>query len=133
MEYRGFVGPSYPSLAYTADQERTVNFYFEQMESPGATTRFALYPTPGIEILLNETLISAGIGGGGRAHFGRNGREFAIIGNVLLQVFEDGTFTNRGTVLDDGLPATIDSNPLGTSSSSAPGTTGISTPSPRRP
>ena len=114
MEYRGFVGPSYPSLAYTADQERTVNFYFEQMESPGATTRFALYPTPGIEILLNETLISAGIGGGGRAHFGRNGREFAIIGNVLLQVFEDGTFTNRGTVLDDGLPATIDSNPLGT-------------------
>ena len=110
MDYAGFCGPSYPSQAYTADQERTVNFYFEQMESPAATSRYVLYPTPGVVDFLGASLVTAGVGGGGRAHFAQNGREFAIIGNTFLEIFEDGTFSDRGTVFDDGLPATIDSN-----------------------
>ena len=45
--YPGFIGPSYQSLAVTADQERTVNWYVERLESPSATSRFALYPISG--------------------------------------------------------------------------------------
>ena len=112
MEYRSFVGPSNPSMAWTADQERTVNFYFEQMESPGATSRYALYPTPGLELILGGAL-EVLAGGGGRAHFAQEGREFAIIGNAFIELFESAAPVLRGTVLDDGLPATIDSNGKG--------------------
>ena len=48
MEFQGFVGSNYETLAKTNDAERTVNFYFERMESPGAASRSALYPTPGV-------------------------------------------------------------------------------------
>jgi hypothetical protein len=82
------------------------------MESPGATSRYALYPTPGLQLLVGAVLelITAG---GGRAHFGQDGREFAIIGNKLIEIFETGSPISRGTVFDDGLPATIDSNGKG--------------------
>ncbi len=110
MQYPGFVGGTYQSQAVTADQERTVNFYFENMEAPSATSRSALYPTPGV------TQINAGgLGGSGRAHFFENGREFAVIGNAFYEVFLGGTLVHRpvtaGTpIIDDGLPATISSN-----------------------
>ena len=112
MEYAGFVGPSNPSAAYTADQERTVNFYFEQMEIAAATSRFALYPTPGLELILAGPLELI-TGGGGRAHFGQDDREFCVIGNKFIEILSTGSPVVRGTVEDDGLPATIDSNGKG--------------------
>lgn len=91
-------------MAVTADQERTVNFYFEQMESQGATAKYALLPRPGVNGLATASASP------GRAHFYEDGREFAVIGTTLYEISEAGTFTSRGTVSADSNPATISSN-----------------------
>lgn len=106
MEIQGFTGPSYPALARTQDQERTVNFYFEQAESRGATQRFALYPFPGISLLG----FIEGQPGQGRAHFFQDDREFAIVGVTLFEIDSAGVMTSRGTVAADENPAQIVSN-----------------------
>lgn len=116
MRYDAFVGGSNTNQSLTVDQERTVNMYLEQAQSPGSTTGAALYPSPGVEVIAELT-----VAGGGRAHYfdGANrfpgstvalGREFAIVGQSLVEVFEDGTFQGHGTLADDGLPSTISSN-----------------------
>ncbi len=104
MEYRDFIGGSYQSQATTADAEDTMNWYVERMEVPGATTRAALYPTPGV------TSIAEAMVGPGRGHFAQDGREFAVIGSVLYEVGEGGLLTDRGSVAIDANPATINSN-----------------------
>jgi hypothetical protein len=102
-----FIGGSYQSQAVTADQERTVNWYTEKMESPGGTSRAMLYPTPGVE------QIGAASTGPGRAHFYMDGREFAVIGTTFYEIDEAGSLTSRGTVELDANPATICSNGAG--------------------
>lgn len=109
MHYPNFCGPSNPTQAYTADQERTVNLYFEKM-LPASSSKSALYPFPGLATLNLAILSDAAIGGAGRAHIGIGGREFAIFGHSFVEIYEDGSYEIRGTVLNDGLPATIDSN-----------------------
>jgi len=104
MEFNAFVGGSYESEAVTADAERTVNFYVENMQSEGATTRKTLYPIPGVEEL------SAGGIGPGRAHFFMDDREFAVIATTLYEIDSGGALTARGTVALDDNPATISSN-----------------------
>jgi hypothetical protein len=104
IEFPGFINSSYESQSPTADQERTVNMYFEPMESQGATARYALYPTPGV-----EEIGEAGVAPG-RAHFFENGREFAVEGTTFYEISEAGTFTSRGTVAIGSNPATISSN-----------------------
>jgi hypothetical protein len=104
MRVPGFIFGSYESQAVTADQEKTVNWYPEPMESPGATAHAALYPTPGVETL------ATGVSNPGRAHFFENDREFAVIGTILYEIDSIGTLTNRGTVAIDTQPATICSN-----------------------
>jgi hypothetical protein len=104
MLYDGFIGPSYISQALTADQEDLINFYVERMESPGATTEAALYPTPGVDLL-----DTAGIGPG-RAHFYMAGREFAVSGTGFYEIDVNGAPTLHGTVAIDSNPATISSN-----------------------
>jgi len=104
MNFQGFLGGSYETAAVTADQERTVNLFFENMQSEGATTRAALYPTPGVSEL------STGTSGPGRGHFAMNGREFAVIGTTFYEINSSGTLTSRGTVALDSNPATISSN-----------------------
>lgn len=46
----GFVGPTYTSQSPIADCERTMNWYTEQSESPGAKSAMMLYPTPGLKL-----------------------------------------------------------------------------------
>lgn len=104
MEYPNFIFGSYESQSVTADQERTVNFYVERMESPGATTRAALYPTPGVELVGTATTTA------GRAHFAMAGREFMVIGSAFLECNALGILTLRGTVAIGNNPATINSN-----------------------
>lgn len=104
MQLPGFIFGSYESQAVTADQERTINWYVEPQESPGATTRAALYPTPGVETLVTSTSSP------GRAHFYENGREFVVIGTTFYEVDSIGTLTSRGTVAIGDDPATICSN-----------------------
>ena len=103
-QYPLFVNAAYRSQSPVADQEALINWYVEQIESPGATVRLALYPTPGVETFATVTQQ------GGRAMFAQAGRVFAVVGTKLYEVLTDGTTTDRGTVADDGLPATINSN-----------------------
>lgn len=103
-QYPLFVNAAYRSQSPIADQEALINWYVEQMESPGATVRTALYPTPGVEAFATVTEL------GGRAMFAQAGRCFAVFGTKLYEIFADGTTTARGTVVDDLNPATIASN-----------------------
>lgn len=105
MEYRGFVGGSYPAQAVTLDQERTVNWYVERSEQAAtATARTAMYPTPGV------TSIATATHGVGRGHIFIDGREFCVIGGALYEVSSVGTLTNRGNVTQDSTAVTISSN-----------------------
>jgi hypothetical protein len=107
MDYPAFIGGSYRSQSFTADQERTVNWYEEVMEVPGPTTKRALYPTPGVEQLSSVSQSP------GRAHYANAGREFAVIGATFYELDEDGGMTSRGTVSSDSFPATISNNGAG--------------------
>lgn len=104
MQYPNFIWSSYQSQAVTADQEATINFYWERMESRGATSQYALYPTPGV------SLLGTASSSPGRAHFYQDGREFAVVGTSLVEIDEAGTITDRGTVATGTNPARIVSN-----------------------
>jgi hypothetical protein len=112
--FQSFIGGSYRSQSPIADQERTVNWYEERMESPGATTRAVLYPTPGVEAFAHVADV------GGRAMFSGNttsahvqtntGRVFGVVGTGFYEFFPGGTSTKHGTVAIDANPATISTN-----------------------
>lgn len=106
MNFKDFLGGSYQSQSATVDQERTVNFYAEKIESPGATTRIALWPTPGVETIATFTNT------GGRAHIAVGGREFFVIGTALVEMDSSGAATWR----NPSLPLAVDSNPATLSS-----------------
>lgn len=107
MEYPSWIGGSYRSQAFTADAERTVNWYVEKMEQRGPTTKGALYPTPGV------TLLTTATSGPGRAHFAEAGREFIVAGVYFFEFGSDSTISNINTVALDEFPATITSNGAG--------------------
>ena len=109
MRFDGFIGGSYQSQAATADSERTINWYVENMEVPSATVQKALYPTPGV------TLLADAGDGVGRAHFAMADREFAVIGDFFWEIDSDGSLISRGSLFAGGndpstTPATINSN-----------------------
>ena len=104
MRWDAFLGGTYSSLAWTADCEETINWYWEKLASPGASAPMALYPTPGV------TLLSDTVSGSARAHWYENGREFAVLGSRLVEFDVFGAQTDRGAVAVDQNPATISSN-----------------------
>lgn len=104
MQYPEFCGGTNISKALTADNQNTINFYVHKLDNPGSTSKTALYPIPGV------SLLSSNAGGAGRAHYYNNGREFAVIGTSFVEIDSGGNITVRGTVADDGLPATISGN-----------------------
>lgn len=81
-----------------------MNWYVEQIQSVGGSTKAALYPTPGFETFGDV------VAGPGSAHFFQDGREFAVIGTKFYQIGQFGAMTNLGTVAVDANPATITSN-----------------------
>jgi hypothetical protein len=104
-KFANFIGDYYTATSPWADQEDLVNFYVENIESGGGSSKKALYPTPGV------TLYNDGNQGGvGRAHFFQNGREFAVIGPELVEITQYGIDQTRGTVAADEYPATICGN-----------------------
>lgn len=103
-QYPLFVNAAYESQSPIADDERLVNWYVEQIESPGGKVRSALYPTPGVDAFVTVDKV------GGRAMFSQAGRCFAVVGPTLYELFANGTATSRGTVALDTNPAFIVSN-----------------------
>ncbi len=105
MDYPGFVGPSDPARSTTYNTERTINLYLERGRA-GTTppSAAALYGTPGLRIF-------AALGGASvRGIFAQDQRAWAVAGDGLFELFATGTFVRRGTVVDDGQPATFASN-----------------------
>lgn len=98
------IAPSYRSQSPNVDCQRLVNLYIEQMEGQGAKTRYAAYPCPGF------TLFTTLTAGPVRGVFSQNGRCFAVGGNVLHEVFANGTNVALGTMAVDQYPATLCSN-----------------------
>lgn len=104
MVYQGFCGGSNVTVSSIADCERTINFYLERSVSPGAKSPLVMYPMPGLRQF-------ASVGQGPvRALGAAKGRALAVIGPQLYEIFSNQTLTPRGTVANDGLPATISWN-----------------------
>lgn len=102
--YPNFCWGSYPAQSPIADIEETINLYPEIMESPGAKSKIILLPTPGC------TQFAAVTQTGGLAMFSTaatDGRMFAVVGLRFYEILIDGTTVERGTVANNGLPATI--------------------------
>lgn len=103
MKYPGFIGASDASQSVIADGEITMNWYLEQLP-PFATSRFALYPSPGFQTFLSVTDLNC------RGSLSVNGRTFVVWGTGLYEIFATQTATKLGTVVQDNNPATISSN-----------------------
>lgn len=103
-QYPLFVNAAYQSQSPIADDERLINWYVENIESPGGKVKAALYPTPGVDEFVTVAQV------GGRAMFAQAGRCFAVIGTGFYEIFSTGTATLRGTVALDTNPAQIVSN-----------------------
>lgn len=107
--YPNFCGPSYTSQSPIADAELCLNFYTEQMESPGAPSKWTLYPTPGVNLF-----VMANVGSRVRQLYSiivsNIERCFAVVSNTLFDVNADRTLTARGTLAEDTNIATLISN-----------------------
>lgn len=109
MEFQAFCGPSYTSQSPIADCEQTMNFMVENMESQGAVTKRALYPTPGL-----QAFAMSSVGSRVRALYSIIALNvemcWAIISNTLFEVGADKTLTNRGTLAEDTNVGTLVTN-----------------------
>jgi hypothetical protein len=81
-----------------------VNLYPAAVDSQFAPTGQALLTTPGLDTFYASTDIN------GRAAFAVEGRCFVVIGTSFLEVTSTHSATLRGTVAQDGNPATISYN-----------------------
>jgi len=114
VDYPGFIGGSYQAQSLTADAERTVNLYVEKFDVPSAKHDKALYPTPGFAAFSQPLPgFPTGIPDvGARAFKYANGRLFAVMATGLYEINSDGTWTKRGTIMQDSMPAQIAFNGL---------------------
>lgn len=101
QRYPGFLGPSYAAPSVVWDSERCINWFPEFAQSPGQKSPIALLPTPGVAAFYSGASAPC------RGLFAQDGRAFAVLGYVLLELAANGTATARGTVADDGLPVTM--------------------------
>lgn len=99
-----FIGPSNVSQSPIADCEETINWYLETSEQPSATTRAALYPTPGQQVWLTVGQIGA------RALLAINELFHGVMGDTIYSFAQTAVATSRGTVAQDNNPATISYN-----------------------
>ena len=99
-------GPSYVFNARQFDAQRSVNVYPLKSESgTSKEPQTALQGTPGLVEFCQPTRAP------NRGAFEVNGRAFEVLGNTLYEIFEDGTFTNRGTLLTTSGFVDLDTNP----------------------
>jgi hypothetical protein len=102
--YPNAIGGSYVSESPIADCERTVNWYVEKMEVPGAKAKMVLYPAPGVEQFCSTTALN------GRGIFAQNDYTLAAIGSNLFKVSSAATATDLGSIATDNNPVTMCTN-----------------------
>lgn len=102
--YPNFLGGSYTSQSPLADCARTVNWYPERVDGPGAMNVLALYPTPGQQAFTTTADL------GGRGAFTMASRTHFVMGAGVYEVFGTASATKRGTVVQDNNPASMTYN-----------------------
>lgn len=101
IPHPGFIGASYRAQALTASQERTVNLYPQMLRgTPSGKNQAILLSTPGYQSWVQ--LPKAPI----RGTYYEAGRYFVGAGDRLYEVFANGSYVERGTILYN------DANPL---------------------
>jgi hypothetical protein len=103
--YPEFVSGSYLTASPNAANERCVNLVPEIIGTKGPA-QIVYNTSPGL------TLLTSGGTGPCRARFSQGGRDFSILGTTLAEL-SGSTLTTRGTVSNDGNPASISSNGAG--------------------
>jgi hypothetical protein len=98
------VGGSYVSESPIADCERTVNWYVEKTEVPGAKAKAVLYPAPGVKRFATTSALN------GRGLFAQNNYVLAAIGEKLFRLNALGVTTDIGTLKTDNNPVTMCTN-----------------------
>lgn len=101
MIFPNFVGPSYTSQSPIQSIDECINFYVEKMETEGAKSSMALYPTEGLTSLASSSLSP------NRGMYEQDGRAFVVIGFGFFEQLENGTLILRGTIDADQYPATM--------------------------
>src|SRR5262245_38721192 len=108
--YPFLVGPAYSSWSPSAENQECINFYQELIESGQGKNGYALYGTPGLDMIWdlptspNRALYTVPF------TFPTPDRVFAVNGNTLYELLEGGTYTVLGTVAEDAYPAYIASH-----------------------
>jgi len=109
----GFVGPSYTAGSTAVADEECINFFAESVESQGAivpTNSYggknavgirAYFGTPGLSVF------SAFTAGPVRGQCWTGTRLFVVSGDVLYEVFANGSNAELGVVGTDGKPASL--------------------------
>ena len=118
MKYDAFIGGSYGSRSFLADQERTINLIPEQLEVTTATSKTVLLNSPGFRTIVEHAASPPGIDQvfavNGRAHAEFLGREFAVFGSFFSELGRNGEILGAGDLgvnsIHDNLPATINFN-----------------------
>lgn len=100
----GFAGPSNTLASVNADAEDLINLFIESTPPGSGKVPKYLRATPGIRPF------ATGPEGTIRGEFSQDGRAFAVSGGRFIELDENGTGTDYGSVLDDGLPASMQSN-----------------------
>lgn len=104
MRYPAFIGGAYKSGNPFAANERTMNLYYEPVQSEGGVNEGILRPTPGVEVYSAQAATNSSPG---RALQVWNGRAYAVIGTEFFEVQAGGARVPRGSVALDPRPAAI--------------------------
>lgn len=104
MRYPNAIGGTYESTSPITDCERTVNFYVEKTEVPGAKARMVLYPSPGVELFVTTPELN------GRGMFAQDDYCLAAVGAKLFKIDNTPAATSLGSIATDANPVTMCTN-----------------------
>ena len=115
MEFPQFCGPSYLDSSPTVDQEETVNFYLEAVESGNSKNKsgYVMKRSPGM-----SSVFSVGFNTIGRGMFSLNGHIFAVLGDTIYDLLFNGvnlTINGQlGPIANDGTRVQFAADPEAT-------------------
>ena len=116
-----FIGPSYQSYSPDQDCQSCLNLFLEMDETGAGKNRAMLVNSPGITQKWNLPTSPV------RGLYAGENRLFAVAGNTYYELFSDGTYNNRGTLVNDNLPVYMSANGVGTQVCIAAGYLGSTT------
>ncbi len=94
--WSAFVGGAYTDRSLSIQVDRAINVFTQTRQIPGSPKQGTLYGTPGQK---TQTTLS---GTNGRGWFSQDGRTFTVDGTSLFEQVNATTYTNLGTIPDDG-------------------------------